>query len=72
MLDLRDILELVDNRLNNRTLTRQQLVRFEHQFVLHVAMGLGKELDSIGLKELLCQVFRHITLVAKHLPEAVS
>lgn len=35
--------------------------------VFHVALGFGKELDAIGLKEALCQGLGDIPSVSKHL-----
>lgn len=45
MLDLGDVLELVDDRFNHGTLASQQLVGEPQQARLHIALGLGKQLD---------------------------
>jgi hypothetical protein len=53
VLDLRNVLELVDDGLDNRALARHQLVGFEHQGIFHITAGLGEELDAIVFKQLL-------------------
>jgi hypothetical protein len=40
MFNLRDILQLVSNRLYNRALARQQLIVQMHQLISHVALRL--------------------------------
>lgn len=71
MLNLRDILKLVNNRFNNRTLTRQQLVCQPHQLIPHVALGFSKEGDAKVLKQLLRQLFGDIASVSKYLTKAL-
>jgi hypothetical protein len=63
--DLRDILELVVNRLNNRALTRQELVMEAHQFIFHISTSFGKKLNAQLFLELGCQLLRNIALIAK-------
>lgn len=41
MLNLGDVLQLVDDRFDNRPLAQQQLVTDQHQRVLHVGFELG-------------------------------
>lgn len=65
MLNLRDVLELVNDGFDNGALADQQLVREPHQVVFHVASGFGKELDAIGLKESFCQRFGNIASVSE-------
>ena len=67
MLNLGDVLELVKEGFDNGTLASQQLVGEPHQVVFHVASGFGKDLDAIGLKELLCERFGDIAAVSEDL-----
>ncbi|WP_242052274.1 hypothetical protein [Phormidium sp. FACHB-1136] len=53
--NLGNVLELVNDSFDNGAFAGEQLVGELHQMVLHVASGLGKELDAIGCKESLCQ-----------------
>jgi hypothetical protein len=50
MLDLRNILELVDNRFDNRPFAQQELVRQMHQPVFHVLAPPSDELKSLFKK----------------------
>ncbi len=65
MLNLRDVLELVDDRFNNGAFASQHLVRQPHQARLHVAFGLGIQLDATGVQQLLKQRLRHVAPVSK-------
>ena len=65
MFYLRDVLELINDRLNNRALADQQLVSQSHQFVLHVAPRLRKELNVESFESLLSQLLRDVTSVSK-------
>ena len=56
MFDLRDVLELVNHRLDDRALASEQLVSQLHQLVLHVAPRLGKELNVEGFEQLLSEL----------------
>ncbi len=59
VLNLRDILELVDNRLDDGSLAQENLIQQVHELVLHVAFELGNQLDVLVkkcLKELLGDV----------------
>ena len=47
MLDLRDVLELVNDGLNNRAFAQQHFVRQVHEMILHVFAQAGAELQSL-------------------------
>ena len=51
MLYLGDILQLVINRLNNRSLAQHQLVKDRHELVFHVFSYLGDNLDTGSKQE---------------------
>ncbi len=53
MLNLRDVLELVNNGLNDGSFASEQLVREPHQAIFHISPRLGKQLDTTGLQQLL-------------------
>src|SRR5215831_763088 len=47
VLDLRNILELVDNGLDDRSFAQQQFVRQMHEMILHVFAQPGDQLESL-------------------------
>src|SRR5512135_2137944 len=66
MLDLRNILELVDNRFDNRSFAQQELVRQMHELVFHVFAQPGDELEAL-FKEQSSQGSRDIAAIPKQL-----
>jgi hypothetical protein len=69
MIDLRDVLELVDNRFGNGAFAKQELVDQGHQRILHIALELGDELERKGLKQQLEHGGRDLALVAEEFAE---
>src|SRR5260221_9495905 len=67
MLDLADVLELVVDRLDDRALAQEQLVRESHQAVAHVLAPAGDKLDRMLDAELLGHRLRDVALVAEEL-----
>ena len=65
MLNLRDVLQLVNHRFDDRPFAREQLVSQPHQFVLHVAPRLRKELNIERFKQLLGELLRDVAFVSK-------
>ena len=45
MLDLRDILEMINNRLDDRTTAQQDAVTQGHELILHVTAQLDDQLE---------------------------
>lgn len=66
MLNLGDVIQLVVNRLQDRTVTQQQLIGQIHQPVLHVRFEMGNELNAL-LPQLLKQGLRQVALVPEQL-----
>lgn len=66
MLYLRNVLELVDDHFNDRTLACKQLVRQAHQIVLQVAPRFGKKLNIERFKQLFGQLLRDVTSISKN------
>lgn len=66
VLNLRDILELVDNRFDDGSFAQENLVHQVHEFVLHVAFELGNQLDVL-VKECLKELLGDIPSVCKEL-----
>ena len=62
--DLRDVFELVVDRLNDGTLPRHDLIEQRHQFVLHVRLQFSDELKVFG-KQRIEELLRDVALVAK-------
>lgn len=52
VLDLRDILELIVDGLDQGSLAKQKLIGHDHQAVLHVLAQLGNQLEMEILPEL--------------------
>lgn len=52
MLDLRDVLQLVDDGFDNSALAEDQTVIEGHQSLFHVALEFGNELNACGLEQL--------------------
>ena len=67
MLNLRNVLELVNHRFDDRSSAQQQLITQPHQTVFHVRFELGDQLDARVLPELESKFLRNIASVAKHL-----
>ena len=67
--DLRDVLELVDDRLDNGSLPQKELIGHQHQAVLHVGSQLGDELDIEGSQQIVVQRLREIAFVSEDLAE---
>jgi hypothetical protein len=79
MLDLRDVLQLVNDRFDTafgalrvRALAEHQTVIQGHQALFHVALELGDELNACGFEQLFCQLLRDIAFVSKHLAKQLS
>ena len=72
VLNLRDVLELVNDRLDDGSFARENLVQQVHELVLHVAFELGEEFDVL-VKECLKEQPRDVTAVGKDLaPQPVD
>src|SRR5690349_19181986 len=67
MLNLRNILELVNNGLNDRSLAQQQFVRQGHEMILHVLAQSGDEMEPL-FKEQLRQGSGNVAAISKELP----
>jgi len=52
MLNLRNILELVNNSFDNRTFARNPLISQAHQMIFHVPSRFGKKLNPQLCKQL--------------------
>ena len=47
VLNLTDVFELIDNRFDQRSFSKQDLVREKHQGVFHVLSQFGDQVNSI-------------------------
>jgi hypothetical protein len=45
--DLRNVLELVDDGLDNRPFTQQEFIREMYQLVFYIRFELGNQLDTL-------------------------
>lgn len=68
MLNLRNVLELINNGINNRAFAEQETVRQGHrQTVLRVGFQIGDELDPEGLAKELNKWVRNVAFISKNL-----
>ena len=67
MLDLRDVLELIDDGLNDRSAAQQNAIAPGHQLVLHILAQLGNQLKIKHLAQRLSKGLRDVTLVSEEL-----
>ena len=65
MLNLRNVLELIDDRFNDGAFASEQLVSEPHQTRLHGALRLGIQRDAVGVEQLLKQRLRHVAPISK-------
>ena len=67
MLNLRNILELVDDTLNDGAFPQKQLVLLRHQSIFHVLLQSRNELNMEGFQQLLEQRLRDISPIGNEL-----
>src|SRR5690242_19400353 len=67
VLDLRNVLELIDDRLDNRSFAQKQLVKQRQLSSLHVLTTCCDQLDTELLVQLLEQPLRQIAFIADQL-----
>src|SRR5579859_5619790 len=70
MLNLRNILELVDDGLNDRSFAQQEFIREMHELILHVFAQPSDELQPL-FKEQLRQGSRDVAAIPKQLAAQV-
>ena len=70
MLNLRNILELVNDGLNDHSFAQQELVRKVHEMVLHVFAQPGDELESL-FKEQFAQRSGNVAAIPEQLATQV-
>src|SRR5262249_46767622 len=68
-LDLTDVLELVNDRLDERALAQKQLVRGTQEVMAHVLAQLGDQSEALLEGEALGEGLRNVALVGKELPK---
>ena len=66
MIDLRLILELVVDGLDDEAFTQQELVAHQHQAVFHIGVDAGDDLETV-FQQRLKERLREIALIAKQL-----
>ena len=71
MLDLRDVLELINDGLNDCSAAQQNTITPSHQLVLHILAQLGDQLKIKHLAQGLSQGLRDVTLVPEELAKQV-
>ena len=66
MLNLRNVLELIDNGLNNRPFAQKEFIRKMHEMILHVFAQSSDEMKPL-FKEQLHERSRNVATVSKEL-----
>lgn len=69
VLDLRDVLELVDDSFHDGAFAEQQLIDQRHQPVLHVGLEAGNQLKAKGFQQLLKERLGDVASVSEELAE---
>ncbi len=69
MLDLTDVLELIIDGLDNRSLAQEEFVRHLKQAIAHPFAQFGDEVNPMGEQEFLHQGLGEVDLIAKELAE---
>lgn len=69
MLNLANVLELIDDRLDERSLAEQQPVGEMEELMAHVRAQFGDETESMGDQEALSKGSRDVAFVAKEASE---
>ena len=69
VLNLRNILELVNNRFHNGALAQQEFVGEWHQLITHVALEFGDQLNAKGRQQVLKQRLGDVALIGEHFAE---
>ena len=64
----RNVLQLVNNGFDDRTLAKHQTVVQGHQSLFDVALEFGHQLNACGFQQLFCQLLREITFALNSLP----
>ena len=73
VLDLRNVLELINDGLDNGSLAQQELVIQEHQAVFHILAQLGDQVHIEQVPQLLHQGLGDIAPIAKQFaPQALG
>lgn len=65
MLDLRNVLELVNDRLDNGPFAKQEFVHQGHQRILHVGANTRHELDIERAQQFVSQCFGDIAFIGE-------
>ncbi len=69
MFNLRNVLELINDRFHNRTFTQQQPIGQRHQAIFHVAPEFGDKLHVEGLEEFRLKFLGQIAFIAEEFAE---
>jgi len=67
MFNLRNVLELVKNCLNNGAMAGQKLGMEMYQLILHIAARLGEKLDAQAFEQLLSQRGTDMSFIGENL-----
>ena len=65
MLNLRNVLELVNDGLNNGAFAKQQFVHQGHEGVFHVGANAGHQFDIEGAQQFVSQCLGDVAFIAK-------
>ena len=71
VLDLRNVLELVNDCFYNRPFTEEELVGQGHQAVFHIGFEFSDELEAKGLEEVEKKGSGEIACVGKHFTKEI-
>ena len=69
MLDLRDILELVNDGLHHRTFSQQELISQKHQHIFHIGTDACNQLHIKSAEQFVHQFFGDVASIGKQFSE---
>ena len=67
MLDLRDILQLIDDRFNDCTAAQKDAISPQHEFVFHIGTQFRDQLKVEHLEQVQCERLRDVAFISKKL-----
>ena len=72
MLNLRNVLELVNDGLHNRTFAQQEFIHQRHEHIFHVGTNTCDKLDVEGAQQFFKQLFGNVAFIGKQFTEEFS
>ena len=72
MLDLRNVLELVDDGFHDGVFAQQEFVHQRHEYIFHIGSNSCDELDIEGAQQFFRQLLGKVAFIGKQFAEEFS